>query len=135
MFTILTRYGVGALLVLWATTVSAQPPALNSTGWMGFRNQTGMTLILQETYANGRQGAAQKLFANETLRDTPTANGQRKFTIFNAKEPDKPIYTGSFACPVNRESVLYILKSDGKNGLLIEGQRLSAGPIIPTKRP
>jgi hypothetical protein len=120
-----------ATALLCSTFASADP----SSGWMGFRNQTGMTLLIQETYANGRQGAAQKVFANEMIRDNPNMAGQRKFTIYSAKDPDKPIYTGNFSCPNGRENVLYILKSDGKGGVSIESVKIPLTPTPPITPP
>ena len=78
-------------------------------GWMGFRNDTSATLVIQET---GRHSAKpQKVFANETVRDTPPAGAQRTFTISDSAKPDKPLYTGRFAgpaakreCPVRHQA-------------------------------
>jgi hypothetical protein len=96
-------------------------------GWMGFRNDTSATLIVQETTPGGRAGKPQKVFANETVRDVPPAGAQRTFTITDAHHPDKPLYTGRFPTPADSENVLYVIKSDGKGGLKIEALKSAAG--------
>lgn len=102
-------------------------PASAMAGWMGFRNDSNTTLIVQETVTVGsktRPGTPQKIFANETVRDTPpSGSSQRKYTIFDAAHPEKAIFTGSLACPAPNENVLYVLKSDGRGGLVIEAVR------------
>ena len=89
-------------------------------GWMGFRNDTAATLLVQETVSAGRTGKPQKIFANETVRDTPPTGVQRTFTITDLAHPDRPLYTGRFAAPAGNENVLYVIRSDGKGGLTIE---------------
>ncbi|HVK10468.1 MAG TPA: hypothetical protein VM597_16995 [Gemmataceae bacterium] len=101
-----------------------------SAGWMGFRNDTTNTLVIQEAITEGkapRFGRLQKLFSFETVRDTPQAPGQRTFLIFDSNKPDKPLYTGSFPTPGKNENVLYVIKSDGKGGLVIEALKTPAG--------
>jgi hypothetical protein len=91
-------------------------------GWMGFRNETQATLVIQETTV--RAGKPQKIYVNETIRDTaPRSGGNRSFAIFDSAKPDKPLFTGSFPCPPENENFLYVLKPDGKGGLKIEAQR------------
>ncbi len=102
---------------------------------MGFRNDTGLTLVIQESVNVGpvaRPGKPLKIFANETVRDTPpAATNQRQFQIFDASKPDKPIYTGSFNCPPANENFLFIIKSDGKGGLTVETTKAAAGVRLP----
>ncbi|MBO0699963.1 MAG: hypothetical protein J2P46_16315, partial [Zavarzinella sp.] len=87
---------------------------------MGFRNDTGMTLVIQETVGS-RQGRPQKIFANETVRDTPpTAGAVRTFAIYESGQSDKPLHTGLFRAPTDSENLLYVIKTDGKGGLTIE---------------
>jgi hypothetical protein len=109
-----------------------------SAGWMGFRNDTSNTLVIQEAITDGkapRFGRLQKLFSSETVRDTPQGTGQRQFLIFDATKPDKPLYTGSFPTPAKNENILYVIKSDGKGGLTIEALKTPAGggaaPAVP----
>jgi hypothetical protein len=96
-------------------------------GWMGFRNDTSGTLIIQEVVSTGRPGKPQKVFANETVRDTPPAGAQRTFAIYDAGRSDKPLFTGRFPTPADNENVLYVLKSDGKGGVIIQAIKSPAG--------
>lgn len=90
-------------------------------GWMGFRNETGQPIIVQETYANGRTARPQKLFANETFRDTPPVAGvQRKFTIYDANKPDSILATGSFPTPSPNENIMYVIKLDRRGAVTVE---------------
>lgn len=131
MVTSYIRFGLIVLLLSsWPVAVRAE----GNGGWMGFRNQTGVTLILQETFPNGRLGSSHKVFANETIRDTPTVSGQRKFTIYNAAEPTKVLFSGLFPTPADRENILYILKSDGKGGLQFESTKIATTSLPPKKK-
>jgi len=112
-----------ALLITLVVLATAGPA---DAGWMGFRNDTSATLVIQETGAD-RPGKPQKVFANETVRDTTSAGAHRTFTITDPAKPDKPLYTGRFAAPADNENVLYVIKSDGKGGLLIEAVKTPAG--------
>jgi hypothetical protein len=108
-------------------------------GWMGFRNDTGKTLVIQETVSVGtttRPGKPQKIFANETVRDTPlSGGGQRAFSIFEAAYPSKPLYTGTFPAPAANENVLYVIKLS-KGELVIEAVKTAAVSTskVPAKR-
>ena len=105
---------------------AAALPAVVEAGWMGFRNDTQTTLIIQETAPAGKSGKPQKLYTNETIRDMQSgAGGQRTFTISDAAHPDKPLHTGAFTCPASNENVLFVLKVDAKGGLVIEAVRTS----------
>lgn len=108
-----------------AICLAADTPA--AAGWMGFRNDTSMTLVVQETVSAGRGGKPQKIFANETVRDTPAAGAQRTFSITDAAHPGKPLYTGRFAAPAENENVLYVIKPDAKGGLSIEAVKTPVG--------
>ena len=96
-------------------------------GWMGFRNDTSATLVIQESISPGRPGKPQKIFANETVRDVPPAGTHRMFSIFDPGRPDRPLFSGRFPAPADNENVLYVLKSDGKGGLRIEAIKTPAG--------
>ena len=101
---------------------------------MGFRNDTSATLVIQETLTVGttsRPGKPQKIFINETVRDNPASSvNHRTFTISDSSQPDKPLYSGRLPCPTASENVLYILKLDGKGGLVVEVVRM---PIQTSK--
>ena len=96
-------------------------------GWMGFRNDTSGTLVIQETPGSGRPGKPQKVFANETVRDTPPSGTQRTFIVYDAAKSDKPLFTGRFPAPPENENVLYVLKSDGMGGLTVQAVKSPAG--------
>jgi len=103
-----------------------------SAGWMGFRNDTKDTLVIQETIIiNGqpKAGRPQRLFAGEAVRDAQFIGGQRLFSVYDPKNPNKPVYTGNFACPPINENILYTLKSDGKGGLAVEAVKAPAGAM------
>jgi len=105
-------------------------------GWMGFRNDTGMTLVVQETVTIGaatRQGKPQKIFANETIRDTPPAGTEKRmFAISESGKTDKPLFTGNFGCPAANENVLYVIKLDAKGGIVIDTVKT---PVATPKKP
>jgi hypothetical protein len=108
------------IAVVMALAFLVADPARAAAGWMGFRNDTASTLVIQETVGS-RPGRPQKIFSNETVRDTPkSATGLRAFAIYPSGKPDKPLYTGRFPVPETGENVLYVIKSDGKGGLRIE---------------
>ena len=111
----LRRFFACALLAITLAPSSA------FCGWMGFKNDTGKPLIIQENYASGRNGKPQKVFANETIRDTPPAAGViRKFTIYDANKPDLILATGNFPAPGENENLLYVIKLDAKGAISIE---------------
>jgi hypothetical protein len=124
-------------LVVVAAVGLAAGPASAAGGWMGFRNDTGGTLVIQETVAS-RPGRPQKIFANETVRDTPGGAGPRVFAIFDLERPGKALYSGPFPVPGAGENVLYVIKSDGKGGLTIDVVKspTAAGVLkkLPAKR-
>jgi hypothetical protein len=125
MFPELPRCRLPDLAVL---VIGLTAPGMSMAGWMGFRNDTSATLVIQETIAVGkdsRPGKPHKLYSNETIRDTPaSAGGSRVFTIADAARPDKPLYSGAFACPAANENLLYVLKLDGKGGIVVEAVRM-----------
>lgn len=112
-------------LFLLATLLAV--PRAAEAGWLGFRNDTSGALVIQETGSPGRPGKPQKVFANETVRDSTSAGAHRTFAIFDPAKPDRPLYTGRFPTPADTENVLYVIKSDGKGGLSIEAVKSPAG--------
>jgi hypothetical protein len=130
MFTHLRHLRIAALLTLLVLFADA---AQAGAGWMGFRNDTGMTLVIQETVAS-RPGRPQKIFANETIRDTPPSPGAtRTFVIYESGKSDKPLHTGPFPAPATAENVLYVIKSDGKGGLMFEAVKTPAPTSVVKK--
>lgn len=114
-----------------ALLIAAAIPGVANAGWMGFRNDTHSTLVIQETVpagTSGRAGKPQKIYTNETIRDTqPTPAGQRTFTISDSAHPEKPLYTGAFASPAANENVLFVIKVDSKGGIAVEAIRTPTG--------
>jgi hypothetical protein len=105
-------------------------------GWMGFRNDTKETIVIQETIVINnapKTGRPQRLFAGEAVRDTQAIGGQRKFSIYDPKKPAQPIYTGNFPCPLLNENILYSFKSDGKGGITVEAIKSRAAIIMPKR--
>jgi hypothetical protein len=111
------------ITILTGVFLLVAEPARAQAGWMGFRNDTGTTLIIQESVSVGtgsKQAKPQKIFANETVRETPPSGGEhRVFTIYDPAHPDKPLYTGRFQAPPANENVLYVIKLT-KGELVIE---------------
>ena len=71
-----------------AILVTASLPAAVDAGWMGFRNDTRSTLVIQESVSSGRVvsrvGKPQRIYTNETIRDTsatPAGTGRLRFLI------------------------------------------------------
>jgi len=92
-------------------------------GWMGFRNDTKDTIVIQETVLIGgqpRPARPQRLFVGEAVRDTPPPGGQRRISVFDPNNLNQPIYAGNFACPAATENILYCIKRDAKGGVSIE---------------
>lgn len=131
------RFCKTQLAALLTPLVFLAGAARAESGWMGFRNDTNLTLIVQETApagSNTRPGKPQKIFANETVRETPPAGGQRTFTIKDAARPEKPLFTGRLPNPAANENVLYVIKSDGKGGLTVEPVSSPVASSKPPKR-
>jgi hypothetical protein len=107
-------------------------------GWMGFRNDTNETIVVQETIiVNGKEkpGRPQRLMTGEALRDTQCQGAQKQISIFNAKNTNVPLLSGNFACPAANENVLYIIKSDGKGGITTETVKTPVVPATPPAPP
>ena len=124
---------IGLLGVLFALAGSNSAFA----GWMGFRNDTKDTIVVQETITvNGqsKQGKPQRLFTGEAVRDTQCVGPQRKISIFDPKTPNTPLYTGNVGCPAANENILYVIKSDGKGGITMEVIKTPSAPIISPKK-
>ena len=104
-----------------------------SAGWMGFRNDTGNTLVIQETVAS-RGVRPQKIFANETVRDTPPSTVTvRTFTIYEAGKRDQPLYSAQFPTPDPGENILYAIKLDGRGQIKIEAVRTPSATGVTRK--
>jgi hypothetical protein len=103
---------------------------------MGFRNDTRDTIIIQETTVTGGQtrlGRPQRLFAGEAVRDTPPGGAQRRISVFDATNPNQPIYSKDFPCPAANENILYSIKRDAKTGITIEAIKSPTTEPTPKK--
>lgn len=111
-------------------------PASAFAGWMGFRNDTNLTLVVQEVVVVNnvpKPGKPQKMNNGDVIRDTQVgAGGQRQFLIFDSKNPNQPIYTGNFPCPKANENILYAIKLDPKGAVTIDAQKTPVQP--PAKK-
>ena len=124
---------IGLLGVLFALASSGSAFA----GWMGFRNDTKDTIVVQETITvNGqsKQGKPQRLFTGEAVRDTQCTGPQRNISIFDTKNPNTPIFTGNMPCPAANENFLYVIKGDAKGGITMEVVKTPCAPIISPKK-
>lgn len=124
------------LTVVLAMVVALANSGHVCAGWMGFRNDTNGTIVIQEAVNTGGQtrlGKPQRLFSGEAVRDTPAAGCQRRISVFDPTNPNQPIYSGIFACPAANENILYCIKSDGKGGIVIEALK-SPAPATPSKK-
>lgn len=98
-------------------------------GWMGFQNQTKDTIIVQEA-----QGRPQRLFSGESTRDNTAPGGQKSISIIDPKNPNKPLYTGTFATPSATENILYVIKMDAKGAITVETVKTPVQPVTPPKK-
>jgi hypothetical protein len=129
-----------ALQSLWKVCLAAALVVLAAAdlnaGWMGFRNDTKETVVVQETIVvNGKEkpGRPQRLNTGEAVRDTQ-CQAQKQITIYNAKDTTTPIFTGNFACPAANENVLYIIKTDAKGVITVEPIKTAVQPVTPKKK-
>jgi hypothetical protein len=105
-----------------------------NAGWMGFQNETKDTVVVQETIVvNGQQkpGRPQRLNTGEAVRDTQCQGTQKQIAIYDPKNTKVPLFTGNFACPAANENVLYIIKPDGKGGIMVEPNKMPVRPVTP----
>jgi len=120
----------GILLVLLFT-------AQTNAGWMGFRNDTKDTLVVQEIFVvNGQQrpGKPQRLFAGEVVRDAHCNGGARTISICDPKNPNVVLWSGALGCPPANENVTYVIKIDARGGIVIETQKTAhSGPSSSPK--
>ena len=106
-------------------------------GWMGFRNDTKDTIVVQETIiVNGqlKQNKPQRLFTGEAVRDTQCTGPQRKISIFDPKNPNTPIFTGNVPCPAANENILYLIKADGKGDITMDVIKTPCLSVISPKK-
>lgn len=90
--------------VVAVLTVAALGPTPAWAGWLGFRNDTRATLVLQEiVLVNGqaRRGAQRQLGAGELAVESVNGAGVKRLLIFDPRQPAVPLlrvdvpYTGA----------------------------------------
>jgi hypothetical protein len=133
MFLSLRYFGCCSLLGVFIALTDASSVF---AGWMGFRNDTKDTIVIQETVNIGGQprlGRPQRLFAGEAVRDMAPVGGQRRINVFDPANPNQPIYSSNFPCPGANENILYSIKRDAKGGISIEAVKIPASEPTPKK--
>lgn len=96
-------------------------PDITFAGWMGFRNDTSVTLLVQETVkVNDKPllGRVQKLIFGESVRDnSKVEHTEREFSIYDSRNPKTPLLIQKFSCPRPDENVIYALSLDAAGKL------------------
>jgi|GEM_PF-7122325 len=96
-------------------------PGSSSAGWMGFRNDTTATLLVQETVkVNDKPllGRVQKLIFGESVRDNSKGEHvEREFSIYDSRNPKVPLIVQKFPCPKPEENIIYALSFDAAGNL------------------
>jgi hypothetical protein len=110
--------------VLFFGLIALAVPASASAGWMGFRNDTNLTLVVQEVVVVNKQvrtGKPQRLASGDVIRDSQVCpSGERRFSIYDLRNTKRPLLTDDFACPQGGENVLYTIRIDAKGQLSVE---------------
>jgi hypothetical protein len=81
-------------------------------GWVTIKNQTGQTLIIQETFVvagQARRGKPIQLVAGETVREFLPLPTVKNVEIYDPKNPNRPLWSGKLSC--KNEDQTYILSS------------------------
>jgi hypothetical protein len=100
------RHGLlGGCLLLLGTEIAL-------AGWVTIKNQTGQTLIIQETFVlagQTRRGKPIQLVAGETVREFLPVPTVKNVEIYDPKNPNRPLWTGKLSC--KNENQTYVLSS------------------------
>jgi len=101
-------------------------PQVSFAGILGFKNETTITLTIQEVQPGPviRLGKAIKMIATETFSDTSSSGTTRRFKITDDK--GKELFDGYVQSPGGKENITYSIKSDGKGGIKLEAVRSGA---------
>lgn len=100
------RHGLlgGCFLLLFAEIAVA--------GWVTIKNQTGQTLIIQETFVvagQSRRGKPIQLVAGETVREFLPLPTIKNVEIYDPKNPNRPLWSGKLSCKDDNQT--YVLSS------------------------
>lgn len=95
-------------------------PQVSFAGILGFKNETNMTLTIQEVKPGPLEQLAKavKLIATETFSDTGSLGTTRRFKIYGDK--NKLLFDGYVQSPSGKENITYSIKSDGNGGIKLE---------------
>lgn len=100
------RHGLlGGCLLLWFAEGAL-------AGWVTIKNQTGQTLIIQETFTvagQARRGKPIQLVAGETVREFLPLPTIKNVEIYDPKNPSRPLWTGKLPCKNDNQT--YVLTS------------------------
>jgi hypothetical protein len=81
-------------------------------GWVTIKNQTGQTLVIQETFVvagQSRRGKPIQLVAGETVREFLPLPIVKNVEIYDPKNPSRPLWTGKLPCKNDNQT--YVLSS------------------------
>jgi len=87
-----------------------------SANWITIRNETGKTIVVQESVVvNGqvRRGKAKNLLAGETLREFVPAPTVKRVEVFEAAQPNQAAWSGNLNCK-DENQVFSVANSGGK---------------------
>lgn len=91
-------------LVVVVLALAALGPTPAVAGWLGFRNDTRTTLIVQDVvlvHGQARRGAQRKLGAGELAVESVSGAGIKRLLILDPRQPTRPLlrvdvsYTGA----------------------------------------
>ncbi|MCS7020694.1 MAG: hypothetical protein NZ703_05820 [Gemmataceae bacterium] len=87
-------------------------------GWITIKNQTGQTVILQETFVvagQPRRGKPIQLVAGETVREFLPVPTVKTVEIYDPTNPQRPLWSGKLSCKNDVQT--YVITS--MNGQII----------------
>src|SRR5262245_26103674 len=77
-----------------AVLVTALVPACADAGWLGYKNDTPAVIVVQSASTVNNQvrlGKAHVLYPGEIAWDAVTAPGLRQVSVFDPKQPTRPL--------------------------------------------
>lgn len=93
-----------AAIALLGMTAGADAASAN---WVTIKNDTGRPIVVQETVmVNGqvKRGKATNLLAGETLREFVPGPTVKRLEVFEAKNPNQAVWSGSLSCKNENET-------------------------------
>ena len=103
-------------LIAFALAVAAAFAFVGSAeaGWVTFKNDTNKTIVIQEVaIINGKQvrGKPVKLGVGESFREFQTTAGVKNYEIYDATNPNTPVWSNQLNCKADKQSFSVGLKS------------------------